>query len=464
MSYLQLASIWWAYFITSLDGLFHCLKDIVESVFSRKPKRLFPSLVAGTFLQKIYTKFIYRSLADCFGRVSALRGPNCTLELEGNGKIYSNFASYDYTNAASIIPPSVNDPAYQLAMTYFPMGRDNCHPQYANLLKSVEHKMAKFIGTESCVLFSTGWETNASAIPILVQRNPNIEGRVLIMSDRLNHASIVMGCKLSIAYGNNGQNMMFAPKIVVFENNSPQDLEDKLKTQILTSPPGSFQRILIVIEGIYSMEGSISNLKEFVRIKTKYKAQLYVDEAHSIGAIGESCKGICEFSGVNPRDVDILMGTFTKSFASIGGYCAGNTRIITYLRKYCHAASRHFCMPYGCLLQINSVLDKLSDSDWATSCARKLLENTQSMRNSLEQSGIKCLGHPLSPVVPIVVHKLTTMGYASRKCLEEGICVVVAGFPATPYKEARIRLCMSSGHTQEQIDHVCKTMSDILIN
>ena len=153
---------------------------------------------------------------------------------------------------------------------------------------------------------------------------PQLMGKdCLVLSDQLNHASIILGLRLSGA------------SVVVFKHNNMESLENSLKSSIIkgnsiTKRP--WKKIFIVVEGIYSMEGSVVHLPEIIKIKKKYGAFLYLDEAHSVGAMGQKGRGIVDYFGLNPKDIDIMMGTFTKSFGSCGGYIAGSIDLISYLR------------------------------------------------------------------------------------------------------------------------------------
>ncbi|XP_072799908.1 serine palmitoyltransferase 3-like isoform X2 [Vicugna pacos] len=174
--------------------------------------------------------------------------------------------------------------------------------------KELEDLVAKFLNVEAAMVFGMGFATNSMNIPALVGKG------CLILSDELNHASLVLGARLSGA------------TIRIFKHNNMQSLEKLLRDAVIYGQPRTrraWKKILILVEGIYSMEGSIVRLPQIVALKKKYKAYLYVDEAHSIGSVGPSGRGVVEFFGMDPRDVDVCMGTFTKSFGASGGYIAG---------------------------------------------------------------------------------------------------------------------------------------------
>merc|ERR1711991_1267823 len=162
----------------------------------------------------------------------------------------------------------------------------------------LERLVAQFLGKESAVVFGMGFQTNSTVLPQLVGKGG------LIVSDSLNHASLVAGCKCSPA------------KIMMFRHNDMEHLEKVVREAVAMGQPRTrrpWTMILLVVEGIYSMEGEICNLPEIIRIKKKYGCYVYMDEAHSIGALGARGRGICDFWGVDPSECDVLMGTFTKS-------------------------------------------------------------------------------------------------------------------------------------------------------
>ena len=165
----------------------------------------------------------------------------------------------------------------------------------------LEELVADFVGKEAAMVCGMGWATNSCAIPALVGKG------CLVISDALNHASIVAGVRIAGA------------TTAIFRHNNPSHLERVLRTYISDGQPRThrpWRKILIIVEGIYSMEGEICKLREIVEIKKKYGAYLYLDEAHSIGACGPTGRGVCDHLGVDVADVDIMMGTFTKSFGS----------------------------------------------------------------------------------------------------------------------------------------------------
>ena len=162
-----------------------------------------------------------------------------------------------------------------------------------------------------------GFATNALNLPMLLNKH------TLVLSDEKNHASIILGLRLSKA------------TVMVFKHNSVENLEKILRKAIIHGHPKTrrpWKKIVVVVEGVYSMEGSIVRLPEILQLKQKYPFYIYLDEAHSVGAMGPNGRGVTDYFGIDPKEIDILMGTFTKSFGSAGGYIAGSKRLISYLR------------------------------------------------------------------------------------------------------------------------------------
>lgn len=220
-----------------------------------------------------------------------------------------NLGSYNYLGFASNTGPcaensiqSIHDYGLATCSTRSELGTIPLHTE-------LEELTARYLGVEDAITFGMGFATNSLNIPALLSPG------CLVVSDEKNHASIILGLRLSGA------------TIKVFKHNDMKSLESVLKNAIVSGQPKTgapWKKILIVVEGVFSMEGSIVNLPEVIALKKKYKAYVYLDEAHSVGAMGPNGGGVVDFFNADPRDIDILMGTFTKSFGSAGGYIAGS--------------------------------------------------------------------------------------------------------------------------------------------
>jgi serine palmitoyltransferase len=219
-----------------------------------------------------------------------------------------------------------------------------------------------------------------------------------------------------------------------------------------------------MVEGIYSMEGEIVDLRAIVDVVKKYKAYIYVDEAHSIGALGKTGRGICEYSGVHPDEIDILMGTFTKSFGAMGGYIAASQEIVDCIRNSSSGALYATALSPVIAQQTLTAFNIISGKDGTTIGQKKLAalrENSNYLRQKLKDMGVITLGSFDSPVIPVMLFHMSKVGEFSRLCLDRNLAVVTVGFPATPLLLARVRFCVSAAHTHADIDEALKVLEEV---
>jgi len=265
----------------------------------------------------------------------------------------------------------------------------------------------------------------------------------------------VAGCKCSPA------------KIMMFRHNDMQHLEQVVREAVAMGQPRTrrpWTMILLVVEGIYSMEGEICNLPEIIRIKNKYGCYVYMDEAHSVGALGGRGRGICDHWGVDPKECDLLMGTFTKSFGSVGGYVAGSKELVDHVRASSYAMYYDASLPPGCCEQALRALMVMMGQDGTDTGLQKigqLKRNANYFRKRLDEEGFTLLGDYESPVIPLMLYLPAMIAAFSRECLTEGIATVVVGFPATPLLLARSRFCISAGHTIEDLEEAVTKISQV---
>jgi serine palmitoyltransferase len=254
---------------------------------------------------------MYSSTTDCWNRPIASapgahfdlmerdsKDGNCTMYLTGKISRCLNLGSYNYLGFADDWRESCRKDVLG-ALDEWPISMCSSRMDFGScrVHDELEKTVARFIGKEAAVVYSMGYGTNTSTIPALAGPES------LIVSDSMNHLSIVNGARSSPAF------------IRVFRHNEPKHLEEILREAIAHGQPRHhrpWKKIVVVVEGIYSMEGTICKLKEIVKVCKAYKAYIYVDEAHSIGALGPTGRGVCEQTGVDPQDIDVLMGTFTK--------------------------------------------------------------------------------------------------------------------------------------------------------
>ncbi|XP_038986470.1 long chain base biosynthesis protein 2a-like [Phoenix dactylifera] len=219
----------------------------------------------------------------------------------------------------------------------------------------------------------------------------------------------------------------------VFQHNNPSHLEEVLREQIAEGQPRThrpWKKIIVIVEGIYSMEGELCKLPEIIAVCKKYKNMwnliiyTYLDEAHSIGAVGKSGRGVCELLGVDPADVDIMMGTFTKSFGSCGGYTAASKEIIQYLKYTCPAHLYATSMSPPAVQQVISAIKIILGEDGSNRGAQKLArirENSNFFRSELQKMGFEVLGDNDSPVMPIMLYNPAKIPAFSRECLRQNV-------------------------------------------
>ncbi|KAI9005697.1 pyridoxal phosphate-dependent transferase [Hyaloraphidium curvatum] len=413
--------------------------------------------------ENFYTRRMYARIRDVFNRpITGVPGRTVNLldrvpidrhkrhfKLTGKTTECVNLSSYNYLGFAQSSGPCADD----VEETIKRHGVGNCSTLLETgtmeLHGELEEVVARFVGMEAAVCFNMGFAVNSTTIPALVGKG------CLIISDELNHSSIIFGARVSGA------------SIRVFKHNSPTDLEAVVRDAIAQGQPRThrpWKKILIIVEGLYSMEGSICRLPEVVEIKKKYGCYLYVDEAHSIGALGANGRGVCDYWGVDPQDVDILMGTFTKSFGAAGGYISGKKEIVDYLRLRSHSPVYAEPMPPFVVQQIITSMKIIMGDDGTDEGHRRvaqLARNAAFVSTELKKRGFLVLGDPGSPIIPVLLFRPANIAAFSRMCLERNIACVVVGYPATPLIQSRVRLCVSASHTIEDLKYLVEEMEKI---
>lgn len=409
-----------------------------------------------------YTRNLYTRIRDVFNQpICSVAGAqvnvmerlsddyNWTFKFSGKKLPSINLGSYNYLGFAENQGPcstsaikSIEKYGVSTCSTRHELGNQ----QYINDLESL---MAEYLNVEDCIVFGMGFATNALNIPSLVGKGD------LILSDRLNHVSLILGARLSGAV------------IRTFNHNDIKDLEFQLKEAIIHGQPRTnrpWKKILIIVEGVYSMEGSVCKLPDIIAIKKKYKAYLYVDEAHSIGAMGSHGRGVVDYWNVDPKDIDVHMGTFTKSFGSAGGYIAGNKSLIDHIRVYSHSTCYSSSMSAPVAFQIITALKIIMGSDGTNDGQRRIQQlacNVRYFRRQLVDMGFIVYGNNNSPVVPVMIFMPAKIAAVNREMLKRGCAVVTVGFPATLLTESRVRFCISAGHTKEMLDHALQAMDEV---
>lgn len=413
-----------------------------------------------------YTRRLKRRLDDCFARTTiGVPGRYITLmdrishdfnlsyQYTGTYTETLNMSSYNYLGFAQSSGPCA-DAVEECVRKYgISFGSPRADAGTTELALEVEREIAAFVGKPSAMVFSMGYVTNASSFPALVSKG------CLIISDELNHASIRIGARLSGAV------------IQSFRHNDTNDLERVLREAISQGQPRThrpWKKILVVVEGLYSMEGTMCDLPGILALKRKYKFYLFVDEAHSVGALGPNGRGVCDYFGIDPAEVDILMGTLTKSFGANGGYIAAETAIIDKLRAT-NASTQLGESPAPCVLQQILVSLKLITGEVCPGQGeerlRRIAFNSRYLRLGLKRIGMIVYGHDDSPIIPVLLFHPGKMPAFSHEMLKRKVSVVVVGYPATPLISSRARFCVSAAHNKEDMDRLliaCEEVADLL--
>lgn len=439
--------------------------------------------------ENFYTKRLYHRIQDCFNRPLA-SSPGANIKMlervstngnktlsvlgslddlnAGEAEVYKmgkhvtilddgrvtrkclNLGSYNYLGFADDWDVTCKEGVLR-SMQNLPvsLGSSRMEAGTSKLHNDVETIVSEFLGKESAMVLNMGFNTNATTIPALMGRGD------LIVSDELNHTSIVNGARTSGA------------AIRCFSHNDHKNLEEILKEAIVLGQPRTrrpWRKIMVIVEGIYSMEGEYCDLRPVVTVCKKYGAYVYLDEAHSVGAMGCTGRGCCEYTGVDPSDIDILMGTFTKSFGAMGGYIASSKAVITMLREKCAASAYHNALSPVVCQQIISSFTVIMGRDGTNIGKQKiaaLRDNSNYFRMRLIDMGLHVMGHYDSPIMPIMLYNPTKIAAFSRECLKRGLAVVVVGFPAVPILMSRARFCISAGHSRQDLDKALVEIDEV---
>ncbi|KAG2159227.1 serine palmitoyltransferase 2 [Suillus bovinus] len=410
-----------------------------------------------------------------------------------------NISSYNYLafsqgrgSWADAVEESVRRYGVSSCGTHLDTGSNDLHA-------SAEALIAHFLGTEDALICSIGFATNSTFIPELVEKGS------LIISDELNHTSMRVGIRQSGA------------EVRIFKHNNMSSLESLLREVISQGQPKThraWKKILVIVEGLYSMEGTLVNLPRIVELKQKYKFYLYIDEAHSIGSLGSRGRGVTDYFNIPPGSIDVLMGTFSKGFGAAGGYISGPKSLIDALRLRSHSGPYAEAIAPSVIAQVvvsmasimgvspaqqptkstpfpslgNSLVapkesaeellgmvpasmlpmwmnlpPSLADGSEARTRMRRLAFNCRYLHSGLTKLGFIVSGHPSSPIVPLLIFSPGKLPMFVRmmRARPIPIAVAVVAYPATSLFMGRARLCPSASHTKEDIDTVLRACDEV---
>ncbi|CED83012.1 serine palmitoyltransferase 2 [Phaffia rhodozyma] len=495
-------------------------------------KRMYPSFfrelmphdgyaALNSDFDSFYTRRLKTRIEDCFSHpVTGVPGrsiqtfdrssndSNLTFQYPGTKTRCLNISSYNYLGFAQATggcADAVEEAIKRYGVTAAGARLD---ASTLDLHIQAESLVAKFVGKEDAMVVSMGFATNSTTIPALVSKG------CLVISDEFNHSSIRFGVRLSGA------------SVRQFKHNDMKDLENLLREVISQGQPRThrpWKKIMVIVEGLYSMEGTLVDLPRLIQLKEKYKFYLYVDEAHSIGALGPNGRGVCDYFSIDPRNIDILMGTLTKSFGAAGGYIAADKSLISRLRLRSHAMCYAEAMSPAVITQIIASIGSimgiapplalpapdnsnvqteghsttvqtgviydapvygpapasglpswmnlppnLMNGTEGRERLRRLAFNARYLSGGLKKLGFIVYGSRDSPIVPMLTFNPAKMPLFSRMMFDRlggpdttPIVVVVVGYPATPLVTSRVRFCVSAAHTKDDIDIILRACDEI---
>jgi glycine C-acetyltransferase len=343
-----------------------------------------------------------------------------------------NFCSYNYLGLAN--HPEVIEAAHEALRTH---GMGACgSPMLSgmtDLHRELERRLAKFLGREDAMLFNSGFGGALGTISGLLRKTD-----VAILDNR-SHLSLRDGAVLSRC------------KTEKFEHNDPESLNQALKRQ-----PG--KRQLVIIEGIYSMDGDFGNLPELIEVTEAHGASIFVDEAHSILACGETGRGAAEKFGVADR-VPLVYGTFSKAFGALGGFVAGSKETLQYLRFYAHP------YVYSCALPpvvVAAILKALEIGIREPQLRTKLWQNAEYFHTQLRRIGLDT-GASTTYVMPIVIGDRERMYRMGHELRARGLWVAPVDYPAVPQNKICFRACVTAKHTRADLDEALNILEETLV-
>ncbi len=370
------------------------------------------------YFKKKYLELVERGETWELLRLMGPTGPRAIVE----GKEMIVLASNNYLNLAN--DPRIKRAAIEAIEKYgWGAGSDWSIAGYTDLQEKLHKKIAEFKKTEAGLAFQTGYAVNAGTIPAIVGKGD------VVLSEELNHGSIIDGVRLSRA------------DKIIYKHCDVGDLEDKLR-----KVHGKYKNILIVTDGVFSMDGDIAPMDEIQKLADEFGAMTYVDDAHGEGVLGEG-RGIGVHFGIEDK-IDFQMGTFSKALGSFGGMLAGDREVIDYVRNTARTwllSAAH--PPSVTAANIKALEIVMSEPERV----RRLWDNTRYFKKELESLGFNT-GRSQTPIIPVIVGDTKKVKELARMLFDEGIFVLPIVYPMVPRGTERIRNQVNADHTREDLD------------
>jgi 8-amino-7-oxononanoate synthase len=297
--------------------------------------------------------------------------------------------------------------------------------------EELEIKLARFFRKEAALVFATGYQTNLGAISALLGRND------VAIIDKYDHASIIDGCRLSFG------------KVKKYRHNDMKDLE-----RVLEQTKGKGK--LIIVDGIFSMEGDIALLPSIVELAKAYGARIMVDDAHGIGVLGRGGRGTAEHFDLEDQ-VDLIMGTYSKSLAAIGGFVAGSNEVINFIKHVGRSMIFSASLPPSLVASVSEALDIIEEEP---QLRERLWKNTHKMLKGYKALGFDT-GDSETPIIPIIIKDSLKVYQMCRRLFENGVFVNPVVNPAVPLGRELLRTSCMATHTEEQLDRVLNAFEKI---
>ena len=354
-----------------------------------------------------------------FKALESEQAPEVTIQ----GKKFIMFGSNNYLGLAN--DPRMKAAAIDAIKKY---GTGVAGSRFLNgntvLHMELERKLAAFKGREAALVYATGYQMNLGVVSALVGKGD------FAIVDKLDHASILDGCRLS--HG----------EIRRFKHNNPADLERVLKD----IGPGHGK--LVIVDGVFSMEGDIAPIPEISKICRKYGARLMVDDAHATGVLGRHGRGTCEYFNLSHKDVDLVVGTCSKSFASVGGFVVGDENIIHYIQHLSRSMIFSAALPPASVAAISTAIDLLEEEPQRR---KKLWDNAAYLMKNFKRMGLNT-GETRTPIIPVVIGDNEKTFMLWRMLYDKGLFTNPVVSPAVPPKRSLLRVVATATHTREQLD------------
>lgn len=300
--------------------------------------------------------------------------------------------------------------------------------------RELEKKIAEFKGTEDAIVFQSGFNGNMGGIPAVMKKGD------AILSDELNHASIIDGCRLSGA------------KIIRVKHQDMEDLEQKAKE---ATESGEYNKVMYITDGVFSMDGDVAKIDEIVEIAKKYNLITYVDDAHGTGVMGKGAGTVKEFG--KQDDIDMQLGTLSKGIGVVGGYIAGSAKLIKWLKSQARPFLFSTSLTPGSAGAIIKAIELMQEQP---ELVQKVWDNAEYFKSELKRIGYE-IGVSETPITPVIVGDEKLAQEFSNKLIEKGVYVKPIVYPTVPLGTGRVRNMPNASHTKEMIDDAIKVYEEV---